>query len=90
MARGHRRMRSMSAHLTKCASAAGLHPPATQHLHNLGCTHQPVRAESARPLLARVRRLDVVSQVNLLLRRNLDAGPSACAFLDLCERRRSW
>ena len=34
--------------LTKCASAAGLHPPATQHLTNLGCTHQPVTAEYAR------------------------------------------
>jgi hypothetical protein len=41
--------------LTKCASAAGAHPPAIQHLPYLGSTRHPVPAEDARPLQARVR-----------------------------------
>jgi len=39
---------SSSRCLAKCASAAGLHPPSTQHLHHRNCTHQPVPAEDAR------------------------------------------
>jgi len=37
---------SVSACLTNRASAAGDRPPATQHLHYLTCTHQPLNRQS--------------------------------------------
>jgi hypothetical protein len=42
------RARTSVGGLTKCASAAGLRPPATQRLHYLSCTHQPLSAVGAR------------------------------------------